>query len=376
MHRLARTAWRWTRRVIVGGVVVGVVIVLGVWIEHAIPLELPRPTGSFPVGRTHRTLDSSSAAWLWYPAAASTPVAPYLPDDIRAEWHRRRPGIINLLTRDLAKVRAHSVADAPFAPLPGVPGVLFRGGGGGGTLSYQSLAEDLASHGYVVAGLEIKLDANPETCDGRADEDACATKLVNDALRAMGTAIHELALLSTNDSIFRDHVDWQQLGVFGHSFGGAQAAAFCASDTRCKAGINIDGRPFGAVIQSGIPVPFMWLLSDHSGEKDAESRRIFGQIQSIYDRQPPATRMQIAIRGANHLTFADDGGLLKSGVLRAVMRVVGVLHINGRRQIEVTAHAVDTFFDAYLKHEGSARAVASGEFPEIVPSGELVARTH
>ena len=86
--------------------------------------------------------------------------------------------------------------------------------------------------------------------------------------------------------------------------------------------------------------------------------------------------MQIAIRGANHLTFADDGGLLKSGVLRAVMRVVGVLHINGRRQIEVTAHAVDTFFDAYLKHEGSARAVASGEFPEIVPSGELVARTH
>ncbi len=358
----------------VGGVVALILIVLGIWIEHSIPLELPRPTGSYPVGRTHRTIDSTSATWLWYPAAVSSPIAPYLPADIRAEWQRIRPGIINLLTRDLSKVHGHSVDDAPFARTGAVPVVVFRGGGGGGTLSYQSLAEDLASHGYAVAGLEIKLDANPETCVGRPDEDACATRLMNDATRAMGAAIHGFESLAAEDSIFRQRLDLQRLGVFGHSFGGAQAAAFCASDVRCKAGINIDGRPFGAVVQSSITVPFMWLLSDHRSAKGPESRLILRQIQSIYDRQPPNTRMEVAILGANHLTFADDGGLLKSGFLRAIMRVMGVLHIDGRRQIEATSHAVDTFFDAHLKHEGSADAVVSRAFPEIVLGGEPLDR--
>jgi dienelactone hydrolase len=104
--------------------------------------------------------------------------------------------------------------------------------------------------------------------------------------------------------------------VFGHSFGGAQAAQFCSQDTRCKAGINIDGRPFGTVITNGVPVPFMFLLSDHGTPKDVVSQRILSQIQAIYDRQPHESRLRIVIRGAHHFTFSDDGALLKSAVFR------------------------------------------------------------
>ena len=157
-----------------------------------------------------------------------------------------------------------------------------------------------------------------------------------------------------------------RVGVFGHSFGGAQAAQFCHEDSRCKAGIDVDGAPFGSVIQAGIHRPFMFLLSDHSSESDPESRQIMANIQSIYDRLPADGRLRIAIRGANHFTFSDDGALLKSHIVRGTLRMFGMLGIDGRRQLAVTAYCVHSFFDAYLKGAGVSRLkISSPLYPEI-----------
>jgi len=106
-----------------------------------------------------------------------------------------------------------------------------------------------------------------------------------------------------------------RVGVFGHSFGGAAAALFCHEDSRCKAGIDLDGAPHGSVIQAGIDRPFMFLLSDHSHESDPEGSQIGANIHSIYDRLPPDGRAFIEIRGANHFLFSDDGALLKSHIV-------------------------------------------------------------
>jgi len=57
------------------------------------------------------------------------------------------------------------------------------------------------------------------------------------------------------------------------------------------------------VIQDGLHQPFMFILSDHSRESDAETRQIKANIQSIYDHLPPDGRLQIAIRGANQFPF-------------------------------------------------------------------------
>src|SRR3989442_16016703 len=51
---------------------------------------------------------------------------------------------------------------------------------------------------------------------------------------------------------FTGRLDMMRVGVFGHSFGGAAAALFCHEDSRCKAGIDVDGAPHGSVIQAGI----------------------------------------------------------------------------------------------------------------------------
>jgi predicted dienelactone hydrolase len=166
---------------------------------------------------------------------------------------------------------------------------------------------------------------------------------------------------------FTGRLDMTRVGVFGHSFGGATAAQFCSQDSRCKAGIDVDGSLHGSVIQTGIPKPFLFLLSDHGDfSSDAEVRRIQADIQSVYDRLPAEGRLRIAIRGANHFTFSDDGALLKSQILRGVLRVFGMLGIDGRRQLAVTAYCVRSFFDVYLKGASlPPPRISSPLYPEI-----------
>ena len=74
----------------------------------------------------------------------------------------------------------------------------------------------------------------------------------------------------------------------------------------------------------------------------------------------------VAIRGAFHFTFSDDGALLKSSIVRGVLRMVGKLGIDGRRQLAVTAYCLRTFFDAYLEGAPGARSsISSPLYPEI-----------
>jgi hypothetical protein len=110
----------------------------------------------------------------------------------------------------------------------------------------------------------------------------------------------------------------------------------------------------------------MFLLSDHSHESDLESRQILANMQSIYDRLPVDGRLRIVIRGANHFLFTDDGALLKSHMVLRTLRMLGILGIDGRRQLAVTAYCVHSFFDAYLEKTGPSRLkISSPLYPEI-----------
>jgi dienelactone hydrolase len=252
-------------------------------------------------------------------------------------------------------------------------------------MNYSTLAEDLASHGYVVVGFDAPYrtgvvvfpdgrvvgrtpENNPELCLGQEAQERCANRLLSAWTADIAFVLDRLERLNASDlpGRFTGRLDMTRVGVFGHSLGGAAAAQFCHEDSRCKAGIDVDGAPHGSVIQGGIRQPFMFLLSDHGDASDPESRQIMANIQSIYERLPPDGRLRIAIRGANHFTFSDDGALLKSHVVRGLLRTFGKLGIDGRRQLAVTAYCVHSFFDAYLKGEGASRLeMATPLYPEI-----------
>ena len=311
--------------------------IAALWIERKIPIELPAPTGPFAVGRTieeWRANGHDVVAWIWYPAVPGGATDDYVPAAMRAH---AGGGPLGFLTHDWAKVRPHALRNAAVRP-GSYPVAIFRGGASAPIVNYTTLIEDLASHGYVVVGFDAPgrtsllgrtAQNNPELCR----DTACYNRLLTLWVSDIGFALDRLN--------GRFHADLSRAGVFGHSFGGSQAAQFCADDPRCKAGIDVDGILLGDVAQKGIHKPFMFLLSDHGNEPGSD--RIKADIQSVYDRLPPDARRYVVLPGASHWAFSDDGAVLKSGLLRALFR------IHGRRQLAATAENIHGFFDATLK---------------------------
>jgi len=401
------------RRIFKGFAVLAMLSVLGIsalfaslWLEHRTEVALPTPTGPFAVGRAlydwvdDKTLDTLApvrgtkrelGVWIWYPAAAGQPAVmdDYLPGPLRSEVERSRgPLLSKFLTRDLSKVRVHSRSNSDVSTEQlSYPVVIMRAGASAEIWNYSTLAEDLASHGYVVVGFDAPYrtftvvfpdgrvmsrlpENNPELCLERTGEerDRCANRLLSAWTGDIAFVLDRLQRLNASDESrkFTGRLDMMRVGVFGHSFGGAAALQFCHEDSRCKAGIDVDGAPHGSVIHAGVDRPFMILLSDHSHESDPEGGQIMANMQSIFDRLPANGKQFLEIRGANHFLFSDDAALLKSHIVMRTLRMLGIVGIDGRRQLAVTAYCLRSFFDAHLKKEGaSPLKIPSPLYPEI-----------
>ena len=373
---------------------------LGVlWLDHKRHTSLPTPGGTYPIGFTSFVWTDAHEdplapphtqrelfVWMWYPATPSTnlPLADYLP----ASWRRaveREMGFLptNFLTRDLSRVHLHGVRDAEVAAKhPMYPVVLMRGGHSALTADYTSFAEDLASHGYFVVGFDAPYRTfvtvrsngqvikrlpqnNAEQVSGE-EQRRVAERLVQDWSGDMSFVLDRLEELNTtSDSSgrFRGRLNLQRVGAFGHSLGGAEALQFCHDDIRCQAGVDVDGAPVGTVIADGVKQPFLFLLSDHSREPAAETNPVKANIHSVYDRLPSDDRLQVVVQGANHYNFSD-GGVLKAPLLMRVLHRLGIIRLEGRRQIVVSAHYVTTFFDVHLRGLPPSRLQDRPDFPE------------
>jgi dienelactone hydrolase len=388
--------------------VVAIAVLLGLmWLDHNRETALPTPTGPFAVGRTtyvwsdpaHLDLMAPQPgtkrellAWIWYPAMPRQPsqtIAEYLPAPWRTALERQTGALLTqFLTRDLSRVRTHGIRDAEVSPQQrSYPVVFMRAGLAALTTDYTTLAEDLASHGYVVVGFDAPYrsfvavfpdgrviarapENNADLVSGPPQEQL-ANKLAQAWSADMGFALDQLERLNASDPSgrFLGRLDMRRVGVFGHSLGGATALQFCHDDSRCKAGIDVDGAPLGSVVADGVTQPFMFLLSDHKGESDAGEPEAIRQagpnIHSIYDRLSDDRRLMIMIRGTGHYGFSDDGAMLKSPLMMRAMRTVGVVRLDGRRQVALTAHYISTFFDVYLKGAPAYQLQSQPEYPEI-----------
>jgi len=259
-----------------------------------------------------------------------------------------------------------------------------RAGGGALTTDFTTLAEDLASYGYIVVGFDAPYRTGvvvlpdegvvkrPPSNDPENLTPDQADRLINrllvmwiDDAKFVVTQLEHLNA-AVPSGRFAGRLDMQRLGMFGHSFGGAQALQFCHEDSRCKAGIDIDGAPYGSVVQEGLHQPFLFLLSDHSREllSDPASQRISADIHSIYERLPNG-RLFITIRGANHFSFSDQM-LVKSQCVIRLLRMFGFGRLEGRRGLAITTEYVHTFFDVHLKGAPPALLTSISErYPEV-----------
>jgi Platelet-activating factor acetylhydrolase, isoform II len=150
-----------------------VTLLMSLWLEHRTEITLPTPTGAFAVGHAlydwadDETLDTLAPGpgikrellvWIWYPAVAgpSATIDDYLPAPIRTAVQRETGVLLtHFLTRDLSKVHKHSLRNPDLSPQQrSYPVVIMRAGASLEVWNYSGLAEDLASHGYVVVGFD------------------------------------------------------------------------------------------------------------------------------------------------------------------------------------------------------------------------------
>jgi hypothetical protein len=148
----------------------------------------------------------------------------------------------------------------------------------------------------------------------------------------------------------------------GHSFGGATAMQFCHDDVRCKAGIDLDGMPFGSVVNEGAKCPLLILSGDHGGEAAADMTQIEGELQSILEHSTKGC-LWLRVSGARHFNFSDQA-LIKPRLLARAVGAIGPADVN--RIFAVTNAYVLAFFEHHLqRHPVRLLGGPSPEFPEV-----------
>ena len=135
---------------------------------------LPPPTGTHPIGRISTECEDRDRVdpyapdpstprhlvlWIWYPADPTSSGAPaeFLP--------RPWTPIADQLGVDVNGIHTHAVADAPAADRRSP--VLLLSPSGFSPLFLGSIAEELASHGYVVVGVNHTFETAVTVFSGR-----------------------------------------------------------------------------------------------------------------------------------------------------------------------------------------------------------------
>lgn len=251
----------------------------GLLLCYAIPVfALPAPTGPHRIGMRSLYLTDSGreekhgggarefVAAIWYPAQAVKGRATVYrdPEALTARSHHQR------------LVETHTIQEAPVLPEPkGWPVVFFSPSSGGYRTQNTFLCEELASHGYVVVGVDHPYSSSRvKMQDGRvihslsSDWLQIATQetwkasrpVVEDTLETrVGDVLYAWKALEAHEEL---PIDFTRAAAIGHSFGGAVAAELCRRDARFRAGANFDGWMFSGVQKSGVGPNFLFAIED------------------------------------------------------------------------------------------------------------------
>ncbi len=227
---------------------------------------LPEPTGPCPVGTTSLWLTDSSRPdpWvagvnarelmvsLWYPAVPSDGRRARYMTPAESELLLASAGITSVPRDTLSTVRTNAVSDAtPAGRQRSLPLVVLSPGFTHPRSTLTALAEDLASHGYVVTGIDHTYESFATTFpDGRV-----TTCLARAAPRrgkgfwekvVAGRAADVCIVLG---ELTGAHLAWpgaalidpSRIAMVGHSIGGAAAISAMLADSCIRAGIDMDG---------------------------------------------------------------------------------------------------------------------------------------
>lgn len=359
--------------------------------------SLPRPGGPNQIGTTIVPLTDPSRienqsnvpgqyreiqAQVWYPADVAGRRMPY-----------RNRDEVTIVKQHLAMVKTDASIDVPIAESPSrFPVIVFSPSWIGRRTQNTVQAQELASHGFIVIGLDHPYGTDitvfpdgrrvsstiGELLDFATDESLSAS--LHHAERELETRVADVRFVIDQienpapETPFREiaiRVDAARIGVFGHSFGGAVATEACVEDSRIKAGANLDGLIFGRAISAKLTKPFLF-IGDSTPVPTAEQLAAMkgSQLRNwtfIRDNEaqiraalPRESGFFLTIRGASHMNLCD------SALYSPIRKLTNAGVIRPERAMQIVNAYLVAFFDSTLRGQRSNLLDSlKSPFPEV-----------
>jgi predicted dienelactone hydrolase len=391
-----------------------VFLIFTYFLAYAFPVfTLPKPTGNYGVGITYfhlvdeKRIDSfldqspkkrELMVKVYYPAKKdhSKQVSRYFhnsPELIRALASGY--GLPRFLFDHLNLIKTNSKDDLQLSDQqPNYPVILFSHGAGTTMEVQTSQCEDLASNGYIVVAIDHTYTSAATVFPDRIVSSREATtnfKTVDPAeiitqIMADDDEFVIETLSQWNEgkisSIFNGKLNLDEIGVIGHSVGGAVAYNLAIHDRRVKAAIDLDGTVF--ITRKGElkdVAPFLMLANDKYHIQAIQSRatlmkrfeemdeidqkitvEMYGSEQAYQEAYNKSKQNMIGltevlkasgnlftIEGSDHMKFIDIGLFLGVKRLRELIGISGKTEPS--RCLEITKALTLAFFDQHLKGE-------------------------
>ena len=288
-------------------------------------------------------------------------------------------GITGIPPDTLSTVETNAVSDAtPAGRQHSLPLVALSPGFTNSRSALTALAEDLASHGYVVAAIDHTYESYATAFpDGRVT--TCLARAARGPGRKEGVAAGRAAdVCFVLDELTGAHpalpgaglIDPSRMAMAGHSAGGAAAIAAMVADSRIRAGIDMDGSTAALIPDEGLSRPFLFL-----GKQSNYTPGNGGAVTTLRDwkllRSAVITwerdwelltgwKRWLVVAGAVHASFTDLALLAdQTGIDTGA-------GLSGARSLDITRAYVRAFFEQHLR--GRPQALLdqpSPRYPEV-----------
>ncbi|MGM1047370.1 MAG: alpha/beta hydrolase family protein [Bacillota bacterium] len=261
------------------------------------------------------------------------------------------------------------------------PLVLLSHGMGTSRVLHASQAENLASHGFIVVTIDHTYSTFATIFpDGRVTDYKTKMKTIDDRgkigniwTQDVESVINQIEKLNSGaiESQFKGKIDLNNIGVMGHSFGGATAFNTTYLDHRIKAGINMDGSLYEVKNRDVINKPFMFIRSgsfkdwlvDFKKDKNSDdeiNKQLSDElhiIKNVIEHGGSA----IYVEGTQHFNFTD------LQFYSELIKLTGITgDINGKRGSSIVNQYVLDFFNKQLKGTGGNLIQGPNDmYPEV-----------
>jgi dienelactone hydrolase len=310
-----------------------VVALLGVWaLLWAFVPTLPTPSGPYRVGTEvfHWVDKSRHQPWgpktseyrqvvaqAWYPTEVKNgKMAPYFEDPDELPGMGGLPAYV--FSGSFRDTKTHGIVGAPVSGARREwPVLVFSPGLELPREIYTALCTQVASRGYVVLALSSAYEsavtelANGEVVESSFPKDASEKQLfelVKTRAADASFAVDQLERLSAIDprSPLVGRLDMAEVGIFGHSMGGASAIQAAYENKKFRVAINLDGTLWGSQPSERLDRPFLWIASAErsSEEEDHDREQFLSGLQS--------GGALVKITHSMHLSFTDEPSYLTS----------------------------------------------------------------